>query len=346
MALTSPAQALESYRKSDAVFIICQNNIKKILEIAALNEEASRITGYTNEQMVGHPFSMVLPERISNTINEFIEYGENKNDLSSVLSKVRQFAIKKADGSEMEFRLRIISGESMDRNPWFHVVLINEQKNREADAFRAIIKENFKGHETIDARTGLPDRLSLIKDLELMIYYVRDKNISASFAIVDINFYEELKSEYGEADCYKIHKHVSEIFKSKLRNIDTVGTLSERSLGIILVDASQEEARMVLNRLRWALNMSPLQMKHKELVAQVNISFMQIDGKISNTDLLEKCEAHMKDQRSEHDNSLQLVVARERRAGAGENGGDRRKQNIHVLHDRRKNKEDRRKPPQ
>lgn len=327
---TNPNHALDSYRKSDAVLIICQNNEKKILEIAAFNEEASRVTGYSNEEMVGRPLSLVLPERISSTIDEFIEYEDGKNDLMAILSKVRNFAIRTRDGKEIEFKLRIISGESIDRNPWFHLVLVDEQKVRDAAAFRSIIRENFKGHEVIDPRTDLPDRASIIKDIELVIYYVRDKNIFASFAVVDINGYDELKDKYGQETCERLHKHISHTFRQKLRTEDTLGTLSERTLGLILVGASQEEARMVLNRLRWAISVSPLAVGGKELLAQVNISFTQIDGKISNLELLKKAEEHMFWQRGSSTNSLQLVITHERREVV-----DRRQRNVPVAVERR-----------
>lgn len=331
MAVTNPHPALESYRKSDAVVIVCQNNRKKMLEIAALNDEAVLVTGYSGEDIVGRPLSLLLPERISNTISEFIEYEEGKTDLLSILSKMNKFSIKNRDNREQEFRLRIISGEPVDRNPCFHMVLIDEEKTRDKKAFRAIIKENFKGHEVIDPRTDLPDRNSIIKDLELMIYYVHDKNIRASFAVVDINYYDKFLAEYGEQGCFALHSHISNIFKQRLRVEDTIGTLSERTLGMILVDASQEEARIVLNRLRWAISISPLRLKGEEVIAQVNICFSQIDGKVGNLELLRKCEEYMLMQREEAANSLHLVVATERRARE-----DRRKRSIPVAIDRRK----------
>lgn len=335
MAILTPRQTLESYRKSDAVFIICQNNAKKMLEIAAINDEAASITGYGNEDIAGHPFSLILPERISSIISEFIEYEENKNDLQSVLSKVRDFAIKKKDGKEAEFRLRIVSGQPVDRNPCFYLVLIDEQKMRDGKAFRNIIKENFKGHEVIDPHTELPDRASLIKDLELMNYYVQDKHIKASFAVVDINYYDSLKSEYGEAACYKLHKHISEVFRQKLRVEDTLGTLSESTLGLILMETSQEEARMVLNRLRWAISVNPMHVDGEEVIAQVNISFMQIDGKMGHQEVLKTCEEYAQWQRADATNSLQLVVTEERRAKMAE----RRFKLIPVPIERRRNKE-------
>jgi diguanylate cyclase (GGDEF)-like protein len=302
------------------------------VEIAAINDEAARVTGYTNEDLVGKPLANILPERVSSTITEFVEFAENKNDLFFVLSKIRNFSIKTRDGREMEFKLRIIHGESVDRNPWFHLVLIDEEKLRQVNAFRNVLQANFKGHEVIDEHTGLPDRASLIKDLEMVVYHVQKKEVSASFAVIDINDYEGQRMKHGEETCFRLHQHIGYICKLKLRAEDTIGTLSDRSLGIILIDAPQDPAHMVLNRLRWAIGVSPMQVAAKqELVAQVNIGFTQIDGQISHLEALEKCEEFMESLRPKANNSIQLVVTHERRGSP-----DRRKENIPVKTERRK----------
>jgi diguanylate cyclase (GGDEF)-like protein len=342
LPLINPAQILDSYRKSDAVLIVCQNNTSKTIEIAAINDQASRVLGYNNENLVGKALDSILPERIGSTIAEFVEYGEEGNDLLAVLSKVRNFAVKTADGNEAGFKLRVIRGESIHHNPWFHLVLVDEENLRKSNVFREILKENFKGHEVLNERTLLPDRASLIKDLELVVYHVRDKEISASFAIIDINHYENLLEDYGPEICNRLHRHIGHVCKLKLRGEDTVGSLSDRSLGIILVDAGQEPARMVLNRLRWAIGASPLEVYKKgDLLAQVNVSFSQIDGQIREIQLLEKCEAYMIAQRRQASNKVELVVTHERRTEPGRK--DRRKATVPVIIERRR--KDRRKEP-
>ena len=331
----NPAQILNSYRKSDAVIIVCQNNLKKVVEIAAVNEEAARVLGYTNEALMGKPLAVILPERVSSTIEEFVEFEENQNDLFFVLSKIRNFAIKTQSGHDLPFKLRIIHGESIDNNPWFHLVLVDEEKLRKKNVFRTVLLENFKGHEVIDERTGLPDRASLIKDLEMVVYHVRAKEISASFAIIDINGYEDICDKYGEEIGHKLHRHIGQLCKLKLRAEDTLGTLSEHSLGIILIDAPQDPAHMVLNRLRWTIGVSPLQVtERKELTAQANIGFVQIDGKINDAEVIGKCESFMGELQHTATNSLQLVVTHERRESS-----DRRLKDIPVaVEKRRKNR--------
>jgi|GEM_PF-703692 len=313
--LINPEQILDSYRKSDAVFIVCQNTKKQIIEIAAINQEAEKITGYRNEDLLNKDISTILPDRIAAIVHEFVEY-EDGNDLMHVLGKISDFAIKSKSGEEIGFKLRIIRGDAFAGNPWFHLVMVNDKQEKTDNLFRSVLKENFKGHETIDQFTGLPDRDSLLKDLELVVYHVRSKNISASFAVIDINRYSSLLSEYGQQNCDKIHKHIGEICKMKLRPEDTICTLSDRSLGIIMIDTSQEVARMVLNRLRWAISVTPMQIKAEEVSSQVNISFTQIDGKVMHAELLAKCEDYMNSQRVQVNNSVQLVIAYERRTEA------------------------------
>lgn len=312
-AAVQPSQILNSYRKSDAVIIVCQNNTKKIIEIAAVNEEAALVTGFSNEELLGQPLAHILPERLASTVAEFVEFKPDENDLLAVLNKIRNFSVKSRAGNEVEFKLRIIRGESIDNNPLFHLVLVDEEKIRKANAFRQMLQENFKGHEVLNETTGLPNRASLIKDLELIVYYVRDRQVSASFAVIDINHYERLQNNFGQETCDKLHSHVGQLCKLKLRSEDTIGTLSDRMMGMILVDAPQEQARMVLNRLRWAIGVSGMPAKKEELLAQVNIGFTQIDGKISETDLLEKCESFVKQMREKVANSVQLVITHERR---------------------------------
>lgn len=89
---------------------------------------------------------------------------------------------------------------------------------------------------------------------------------------------------------------------------------------------------MVLNRLRWIVSATPLQVENREAATQVNIAFAEVDGKIAHTDVFESCERFAGNMRENKVfNSIQLVVTHERRARE-----DRRKQSIPVAVDRRK----------
>ncbi len=322
---------LEIYRKSDAVVIVRQNNARRLIEVMAMNAEAEELTGHASGALAGLPLAEILPPRLKAIIADFIEYEDAGNDLLAVLGKVRNFALLLPDGTEKEFGLRIIRGESVDRNAWFHLIVENDRKTRERGAFRKLLKENFKGHEVLDEHTGLANRLSILKDIELALHSVRSNNISASFAILDINHYDRLKSQIGEGGIHQLHRHIGGICKTKLRQEDTICTLSERSLGLLLVDASQESTRQVLNRLRWAIGTSPLKLGREDFIAHVNIGFTPLGGRIGETDILEKCEEYMTQLRARASNAIQLIILDNRRA----QDSDRRRQHVPVAVDRR-----------
>lgn len=326
------ATALDSYRKSDAVVIVCQNNSFKTLDIAAANEEAARILGMSVPELVGIPLSRVIPDRIKSTIEEYVEFTEDGQDLLAVLVKVRNFSLKLKNGTEQPFRLRIIRGEEFDRNPWFHLVFVNEAVQPVAQTAREELRVQFKAQEAINEQTMLTNRGSIIKGLEQIVASVKAGKVRASFAALDINEYESIRNDHGVDVCNALHRHLGIICKQKLRQEDIVGSLSERSIGLALVDANQEEARMVLNRLRWTIGTSPLETKGLEIGTQVNVAFSEIDGKILPTEVLEKCEGDMLSLRkSGKVNVINLAVTHERRERV-----ERRQQNIPVEIDRRR----------
>ncbi len=329
--MVNPAHILDSYRKSDAVLIVCQNNALRTIEIAAINDEAARVTGFSNAELVGRSFETILPERITSTLTEFIEFDDDAHDLQAVLLKIRSFSIKGHSGKEVPYRLRVIRGEEIDKNPWFHIVLVDETQQQEVNQHRETLRENFKSNEKLNEQTDLPNRYSILKNIELVIGAVQKEQVKASFAVIDMNGYEALRSDYGQDVCNEIHRHIGQICRQKLRPEDVIASLSERCVGLLLVDAPQEEARMVLNRLRWMIGVSPIQVSGKDVTTQVNIGFAEIDGKITAGEVLEKCEGHALSLRNKMSNTIQLAVTHERREKE-----ERRKQNVPVAIDRRR----------
>jgi hypothetical protein len=107
-----------------------------------------------------------------------------------------------------------------------------------------------------------------------------------------------------------------------------------------MVDLTLESARAVLNRLRWAIGVTPMALpmpasrpakEPPELIAQVNINFLPINSHISDGEVIAACEKFMQGARDTINNSVQLVVAEERRSTREE----RRKVFMNVEHERR-----------
>ncbi len=285
---------LNTYRRHDAVLVVCQNNEARKIEIAAVNDQAQTITGYTNEEMVGSSLLEILDDSSVQLLNEQIDFAPSHNDVADVLTKVRSLHVRTKAGDMQEFRLRVVRSEMIGSHPTFHLVLEDERIALENDNFKKVLKENFKGHEVLEERTGLPNRLSLMKDLEMFQFFAKKREVTASFAVLQLDNAAQMAAMMGDQVPYQVLKHLGQLCTQRLRNEDTVGLLSGDSLGMILMQITPQSARVVLNRLRWSAASMPVILDTgKRVDPEISIAFHMI-GTQGPENIIVSCEQQVK----------------------------------------------------
>lgn len=298
---------LHTYRKNDAVMVVCQNNDKAVVEIAALNGRAEELVGYKADELVGKPLVDYVSDKLAELITEELDYKDSQRDFGDVLSRTFELHFIHQNGQQLEFRLRLVRSEAIGRNPVFHLVLQEEHVYREHEAFKKILSENFKGHEVIDEATGLPDRRSLLKDLELVQYYTKKRDFMACFAVFEIDNFEGMLAEKGEQYCAEVVALVGRTCRQKMRKEDAVGLMSPRAVGLVLMQITPESSRVVLNRIRWSLSSTPMIMEDgQKLTTTVSVGF----GMLSDDDpekLMIACEKKLVELRGKGGNLLHEV---------------------------------------
>lgn len=306
------------YRSNDAVITICQNNRAKSIEITDVNNIAEGMLGHGNSDLAGQALVQVLPPRIAELLKEYVEYKDNANDVGSVLSKVQSFSIIGKDGKETGYRLKVVRTESSGDLIYFRLVLQDKVGLRKNEALRRVIQDNFKGHEVLDAETGLPNRYSLGKDIELMGYYNSKSDLRTCFGIFQIDHYDELFSQYGRATCNTILKHVAGICRQNIRPDDVIGSINYKRTGVLLLDTTPESARMVFNRLRWQIAANPFTLPDKTTIGlSVSISFARIGGRVSDKKLIDDCDMALDAMASGSANALLEVDEGDKRRADG-----------------------------
>lgn len=285
---------LGAFRKDDAVLAVCQNNLTKTVEVVDLSARAEELCGYPRKELAGMSLSILLPQKLRDRLDEDIEYDDatDARDLADVLGKIADFSVVTRKGESVPCRLRIVRGESRDGNPWFNLVLHHLADLRRASALQDALSENFKGHEIPDSSTGLPNRDSLLKDLELVRYHSNQGKLEACVALMRLDGYEALEKKYGTENARNLHRQAGALCCKELRTHDVVGTVAADMLGLLLINISQESSRLVLNRLRWAVGNTALQVNDGEPIkVSVSIGFLPItkDSDFPD-DLLSLCE--------------------------------------------------------
>ena len=305
---------LLGYRSDDAVITICQNNPKKSIEITDVNKIAEDMLGYKGADLKGKSLGSILPPRIAEMMNEYVEYTNDLHDVGAVLSKVQSFAIIGKDGKETGYRLKVVRSESSGSSINFKLVLQDRMGLRKNEALRQAIQENFKGHEVLDPATHLPDKYSLGKDIELMGYYNSKSDLRTCFAILQIDHFDDYFSQYGQNVCTSIIKHIAMVCRQNLRPDDVVGSVSARRLGVLLLDTTPESARMVFNRLRWQIAANPFDLPNKSTLGlSVSITFARVGGVIADRNLIDDCSAAMDAQGADTANALVEVDEADKR---------------------------------
>ena len=279
------------YRSNDAVITICQNNSAKSIEITGINKSGETLLGYAAKELLGKPLPHILPSRIADMLNEYVEFESDANDVGHVLSKVQSFSTIAKDGVEHGYRLKVVRAESTGKSISFNLILQDKTGLRKNEALRKAIQDNFKGHEVLDPDTGLPDRYSLAKDVELMGYYSNKGDLRSCFSVMQLDHYDEFLSQYGRTSCQQVMKHVAVLSRNGLRPDDVVGVINYKRFGIILLDTSLESARMAVNRLRWQIAANPFILPDKTSVGlSVSFSFSRIGGRVGDKTVMEHCE--------------------------------------------------------
>lgn len=283
-----------AYRRHEGVALVCQNNEAQSVTIYALNPLLQELTGFSEDEAKGLALTQLLAPKTAELVQDYIEFENDLNDLQSVLSKARDIRLRHRDGSELPAsNFRIYRIEAKDRHHWFRLVVQEDAQRQEVEAFKQKLSDNFKGHEIIDAETGLPDRASIIKDLELAQYYTDTKDIGACFAYVRLDEFDVIAARYGKRTAIDALRHVAQQLRLNLRTEDAIGRVAENALGLILMDIAPESYRVVMNRLRWHVSgeeVSLGDMKHKKLT--ISLCFANIAGNGAPS-LLMRCEERL-----------------------------------------------------
>ncbi|MBY0407327.1 MAG: PAS domain-containing protein, partial [Rickettsiales bacterium] len=145
---------MPGHRSNDAVVTICQNNSAKSIKITAMNKPGEELLGYAEPELSGKDLADILPPRIATLLSEYVEFEADANDVGQVLSKVQSFATMGKNGKETGWRLKIVRSDSTADSIFFELILQDKTGLRKNEALRAAIRENFKGHEVLDADIG------------------------------------------------------------------------------------------------------------------------------------------------------------------------------------------------
>ena len=293
------------FRSTDAVLTIAQINDTRSIQVTAANEVARDVFGFKDEELTGRNFKELVPTKITSLLEDYVEFAPGANDVGDVLRKVRDFQLLNKEGKANPFRLKVVRHNSVDHDE-FLLIMQDAAQRHKADSFFEMLRNQCEGHASLHPDTGLLDRSTFLKSLELVSFHLDTFEQGVCVVIVEMDSLKQLLAKYGIQACNKVIQNVAGLCQQNLRGKDIVAQVGRDQLGLILLGAGQEPAKMVLNRLRWLI--SGLQTRTRQGVdvqTTASIVFHQLQTGEEVTAVLEKCEKMLADK---PDNNTNIVV--------------------------------------
>ncbi len=292
-------------RKGDIIIRICQNNENKRLLIEESDPEFEEIVGYMVHELEGAQLYDILLDDVNDQLYNYLEFTDEGNDLSDVISKIRDFGFISKLGQEILLDVKINRVATPDSNPRFEMVIRDQSKISKGSG-RAL--RGLRGRQVVDKVTGLPDRQSFIKEAEFINFCVDKDRMVACFALVAIDNYQELLERYGQDVLDKLTRELVAKCKVNFREDDILGLLEENRIGVILLEANAKEAHVPLNRYRWQVSAQPLNVLvpevEEETAVTLSIAYCQLEkGKIIDY-AMDRCSKQLKEIVSEGGNKI------------------------------------------
>lgn len=284
------------FRQTDAVLTISQDNSRRAIEVTAANDVACELVDYPSDELIGMAFDKLVPMKIAEMIEDYVEFENGHNDVGEVLRKVREFQLKSKSGKHTTLKLKIVRHHSQEHDE-FMLIMQDEEQQRSNDTVMAALRENFEGHAALDEHTKLPDRSSFEKGLELVVLHRENIANGACIAIFEMDEYEEILGKYGINACYKAVIDIAALCSQNLRGNDVVTQFDKGRLALILVGTTREPAKIVLNRLRWLIAGLKIRTEQGvDFTTTVSVLFHEISENSTPEEMLTQFEKQLDDK--------------------------------------------------
>jgi len=135
---------------------------------------------------------------------------------------------------------------------------------------------------------------------------VSEFSIEATFAALEIDNGMAFRHEFGKDVATELARGVCQIIEGSLRKGDMVGYLGEGLFAVILLDCNNDDAKIVLNRLRMNIESATINSKSidKRMKTSISVAFSQISPEEEVPVLIERCRSCLKHGKTTGGNTI------------------------------------------
>jgi len=209
-------------------------------EIVLWNHAAEMIFGYSSEEAIGKPVTLIMPKEFHDDhnqgMNRVIAGGKPK-----VIGKVVELTALKKNGARFPVELSL-SRWNVKKGTFFTSVIrdITERKNME---------DKIKALSLTDELTGLYNRRGFFNLAEQQLKLAKRGANKVYMLYLDLDSFKEINDTFGHDEGDKALKDLAKILKSSYRESDVIGRLGGDEFVVFPIGSDDETIRIVVDRL-------------------------------------------------------------------------------------------------
>jgi diguanylate cyclase (GGDEF)-like protein len=167
------------------------------------------------------------------------------------------------DGALTSAWLTVISAEALLFTISIAFVLVAMAKERTELSHRNAAR--------IDALTGLANRRAFFQDAEALVQLQTGRARPVAVFLLDLDHFKSINDRFGHPMGDRVLRLFAQVTMANLRSSDLVGRLGGEEFGVLLADATRDNAFLVAERLRSAFEAAAKMGDDPPLAATVSI---------------------------------------------------------------------------
>ena len=247
-------------------------------ELVHANEALSRITGYSDDEMIGRPISLFLHTK-GQTDSTWL------NDVLQSAGRDRytmEHQIEHADGHLLWALMSVSAIMDADGEPEFQVVQIQDISDRRRYEGRL---EFLAEHDPL---TGLFNRRRFTFEVQRQVARVLRHSSTACVIFLDIDNFKYVNDSLGHSAGDDLIEAVAMQLLETSRETDIVARLGGDEFALLLTETSAHQALVHAERLRDAVENGGFMVGHQDVRITISVGVAEIspDGSMTPEDVM------------------------------------------------------------